>query len=250
MRLQVGGNACTCDAKYGRLSVNEREKYSWQPKNCDLIAWNATSFCQLLGTRIVYMQGDSTMGQTAHSLIAMIYTSNGGCANQIYFNRDHGAATVTAGMNRTNADIVVLNHGAHAKDDGDIHSWWRSFNDTMLSHKMARIVHRKPISFLWRTNHPGHLNCNATSKPSLYGVDNFPQYNRSIDYYRWSEFNRWDNISTKYASSVGAKIVDMSPLYSRPDAHPISDDCLHYCLPGPVDMFATLFLQMLYNKEI
>ena len=30
-------------------------------------------------------------------------------------------------------------------------------------------------------------------------------------------------------------LLDMGALYYRPDAHP-GEDCLHFCLPGPIDI--------------
>ena len=50
------------------------------------------------------------------------------------------------------------------------------------------------------------------------------------------------------------RYIDMSPLYARVDAHPTSrtrstissgHDCLHYCLPGPVDFFAVQLMHLL-----
>ena len=53
------------------------------------------------------------------------------------------------------------------------------------------------------------------------------------------------------------KILDMAPLYMRGDAHVGfakafrgDPDCLHYCIPGPVDLFPVLLQQMLYMGEI
>jgi hypothetical protein len=50
-------------------------------------------------------------------------------------------------------------------------------------------------------------------------------------------------------------VLDMEPLYQRPDAHPssagrIANDCLHYCFPGPVShLFSRLMMQKLFNNE-
>ena len=104
---------------------------------------------------------------------------------------------------------------------------------------------------MWRTFHPGHVNCFGSRTPSNHTIESFPQYsNRSIDKYNWSGFNRWDNESMNNARMIGMKIVDMTMLYSRPDAHPTNGDCLHYCLPGPLDIFSVILLQMLFNKDI
>lgn len=46
------------------------------------------------------------------------------------------------------------------------------------------------------------------------------------------------------------KILDLSPLCYKSDAHPGGNDFLHYCMPGPIDLFPIILLQMLYNDEI
>jgi hypothetical protein len=44
--------------------------------------------------------------------------------------------------------------------------------------------------------------------------------------------------------------VDLAPLYLRPDAHPGGNDCLHMCVPGPLDLFSILLLAMLRNGDL
>lgn len=58
------------------------------------------------------------------------------------------------------------------------------------------------------------------------------------------------------ASHVRVYILDMFPLYYRPDSHPGRNswqqvDCLHYCLPGALNIFSTLLLNLLsYDNTI
>ena len=66
------GRGCSCDINSGRYQKNIRERYLWQPHNCLLLEWNATQFCNLLGNRTISMIGDSTMEQTAATLVSDI----------------------------------------------------------------------------------------------------------------------------------------------------------------------------------
>ena len=70
-----------------------------------------------------------------------------------------------------------------------------------------------------------------------------------------------DGDTENYQFFNGMKYLDMSMLFLRPDAHPgafnkyFHDgddfmDCLHFCMPGPYDLFPVLLLQMLFNGEI
>ena len=82
-------------------------------------------------------------------------------------------------------------------------------------------------------------------------------FNKSIesDHFRYQIFPVWDAIGAQWARNHSMAVMDMSPLYGRPDAHPAdidkhARDCLHYCLPGPVDVDGNILMQMLFNNEI
>jgi hypothetical protein len=50
----------------------------------------------------------------------------------------------------------------------------------------------------------------------------------------------------------GFQLLSMEPLYLRPDAHVYGSkhDCMHYCQPGPLDLFSVLLLQMMVTGEV
>jgi hypothetical protein len=81
----VGGHACYCDAKQGRFTINRREKYSWKPHDCKLLSWDAHGFCAHLGARAMVFSGDSTMQQTAATVINMLVAAKAACAEQLIF---------------------------------------------------------------------------------------------------------------------------------------------------------------------
>jgi hypothetical protein len=59
---QCGDDCCRCDREENtRLIPNKRETYYWNPTSCRLQEWNATLFCELLGSRSILLMGDSTM---------------------------------------------------------------------------------------------------------------------------------------------------------------------------------------------
>ncbi len=67
------GHGCKCDDVEGQTAISSREKYMWKPSSCDLLKWNATQFCHLLGNQRMLLVGDSLMEQTATTLMSMIY---------------------------------------------------------------------------------------------------------------------------------------------------------------------------------
>ena len=277
--LHAGGNACACDLKNELASSdwkfkdtqNNRHKFVWKPTNCDLLAWNGSQFCELLGNRTVLMIGDSTMQQTGVSLINMIIASGASCANQVnivvstllYVTQTYKNCFVDATLEEAHSkikpDISIFNVGAHLKDIGDLDFIIHSFREFIAKEKADRNV-----TFLWKTQNPGHVNCTNYREP-------FQDYSLGKDMdkvfhndpnaieqtkYNWNLFPIFDDIARNKSNFIGYKVIDMDPLYLRPDAHPAQlpdgrkRDCLHFCLPGPLQLFAVLLQTMMFNGEL
>ena len=85
--------------KYAFLEANDNKfkynpksvTYKWQTSTCELPNWNATKFCQALGSKKVLIIGDSTSYQIAMTLNTMIAQTNFSdrslhrCERQIHF---------------------------------------------------------------------------------------------------------------------------------------------------------------------
>lgn len=78
--------------------------------------------------------------------------------------------------------------------------------------------------------------------------------------YHWNLFPTYDDMAKTFFKDIGVDIIDMYPLFLRPDGHPgkygtvhkIGDkhnvvDCLHYCTPGPLDLFSILLYHLLID---
>lgn len=71
------------DAKDAGDLFLPRKRYSWVPNDCALPKFDGKKFCELLGKRKMLFVGDSTMQQTAGTLMSLILASDGDCAEQI-----------------------------------------------------------------------------------------------------------------------------------------------------------------------
>lgn len=182
---------CSCDQHQGQFDVHLRERYQWYPRYCSLIPWNASNFCEVLGNRRILLVGDSTMHQTATTLMSML-TSNdsnitqavsekflspggvgSGCATQVYFGlarmlvwrsgEDISLLRYIKKFNPLANDIVIVTAGAHMQDIGDAESMWET-----LSRDIRTIRRDHPrIQIAWKTSNPGHVSRRLFKRTSI-----------------------------------------------------------------------------------
>jgi hypothetical protein len=243
----VGGSACVvCDQKEGMFSVNTREKYIWQPHNCHLLPWNSWEFCGLLGNRTISFMGDSISAQSASTLVNLIIAGGGICASQISYLTTYQGKVASHAKKflfrvGIKPDFLVLSAGAHEHSIADFNKVWEDMREVIPVLRLKN----PHTHFIWKTQNPGHPVCWEAKKPVTYY-----NYSSSLsDSYNWSSFLNYDRISRLQSKELNMTLIDMSPLYLRPDSHP-HHDCLHFCLPGPVDIIGNIMLTKLRMKEM
>lgn len=135
------------------------------------------------------------------------------------------------------ADVVVMNRGAHYMDDDHYISFLRS--------AVRHIRNKYPKKLIiYRYSAPGHANCTRYTKPLKWRQkpEDLP--------FHWGDFTRQNELARKVVEEVGGVHMDVDKMTAlRPDGHQgwipeiKAFDCLHYCIPGPIDTWA----QLLYN---
>lgn len=209
-----------------------------------LLQWNSTQFCELLGKRTVLMVGDSTMQQTASTLMSLIAQSGGECAPQItsscsdLLSADarHNYDTY---VTQQKPDICIVGVGAHLHDFLDLGIVWTEFRN-----KWNKTVELSPhTKFYYKTMNPGHSSHNFTTTPDEFwypAPQPFAQYQYNLQ-------PQIDAACVENALQLGMHVIDMTPLYLRRDAH---SDGQHLCLPGPLNIIGNIVLTMLYTGEM
>ena len=189
----------------------------------------------------------------------------------------HPPRSIDFSGGETNEDIAIVTAGAHLHDMGDM-TW--VFSQLGADFASRRKEGKKmPASIVWKTQSPGHVGCqdyppipllwrkrvgtegegegsqvttDAASALASAAADS----KGFVDKYHWAIFPKFDAFARTYAHSnefgLNMTVLDVSPLYLRPDGHieGTLKDCLHYCQPGPLNLFPQLLMQMLFNKEI
>jgi hypothetical protein len=244
----LGGHGCVRDVN-DRFSVTEREKYIWEPDDCRLLPWNATQFCRLLGSRIISLVGDSTFDQFIGVIGSMIFAHGGDCARNLRFlhvNRLSHTQIVRY-VQDLEAEIVFFGAAAHYHN---VTEYLLMVNRTVES--LISLSYRQPqTKYIVRGSHSGHVNCWNYTEPLQV-----PLGDMDGDRFEWNlhpVFDKeWERVANSYPGLF--HFLDMTPLYLRPDAHAISQvkkaDCLHFAVPGPMNLEANLLLTMLATGEI
>jgi hypothetical protein len=260
------------------------ENWEWRPDSCALQAFNATLFCSLLGTKKLLMVGDSTMQQTAASLYSVLLHQEApqSCLSRIIFelsdyvvyhpDESRGQHFVYW-CKAHQPDILVLGSSAHYDRAvkgrlNAVHS--AEFMDFFVPKLVKDIEYLRlwpqfcPKRVLFKTQNAGHLKCEASPGP-VFNRSSVSYAEAMLqggveDKYSWRSHSYTDahvlqffrdqekrNNESQGRAQLG--VIDMSPLYLRPDAHALGD-CLHFCAPGPLDLFAQLMLASLAAGEL
>lgn len=238
---------CTCDIQGNTVeTLSQREKWIWKTQqNCEQLAWKASSFCEYLGKRILLLIGDSLTLQTYVVLRGLLRGRD--CFSQVkielfHYYGEHNRTLVDVMQKHNNADIAIINVGV-----------WYHYLDNYIGmiYNMASDIRKlredatfRKMKFIWRTIIPPHYDCksftNPTNNPLILG-------NASNDKYLWGWVPTFDTIAVQMMHREAVDILNMYPLYFRPDGHLSEKDCLHYCQPGPLNLFGTILHHYLYH---
>lgn len=241
---------------------------------CRQLEWNATEFCTLLGSRSILFLGDSTMQQTITTIANLVTAQKpqNNCAQQLLFERhdmvgkDHPIRHfLKAYFERI--DFVIISAGPHYHSiehfNITVHEFFEEVDEFRREYILGSTgisdqensSPKKDIRFIWKSINRAHFDCQKIVSPSILP----PPIPEDKDQYQWSLFRTYDEIARNLTVDYPFfDYIDMYPLSLRPDGHPgytaynwakVGGDCLHFCLPGPLDVFGTLMLHYLYNLQ-
>lgn len=131
--------------------------------------------------------------------------------------------------------VLLLNRGAHYAPDAALAA---ELDDTL---GLLRRLHPRRLLVLLRNTPPGHRGCGDAPPAPLR--ERQPPADLPPDWH-WGEFARQNGLVEVVARRHGVVYVDVDAALSlRADGHIDANDCLHYCLPGPLDHV----VHLLYN---
>jgi len=262
--MPSGGRGCWCSAARQRAIA----AYAWRAAGgaaCEAPAWDAAAFCAALAGRSLLFLGDSTSQQLAAAVHNYIVWRGGGCAAQVtaitadtLLQRDYGAS------NRgcmwldclrelpAPPGVLVLSAGAHVHSDAGMTEILTTVRDQFLAHRGDVLA---GTQLVWATSLGGGcLVGSAPQTPRTVMPRDEPGYWEALaatqKVYNYADMELWDTQASDFWAGVpGAAVLDLTPLWLRPDAMVDSDklmphNCIHVCSPGPL-RFAAQQLQRL-----
>ena len=176
-------------------------------------------------------------------------------------------------LNRSRT-IAVINTGAKVFSEVQAQKHMRA----LIARLALLQQHDRPdLRVVWRSSFPGHPGCTlAEGTPPLRSLDEpraqqflvakpLPtdaahalfrapplgsadsNWTRKI-YHSWHVLNRTRLLIDRMAAEAGWLLLDAyTSSVLRPDAHPSGEDCLHFCLPGPLDAVIIQLMALLHE---
>ena len=248
----VGWNVCECN--------DFVDEYVWQSPTLDQ-HFNASETCRMLRNRTVLYIGDSTGHEVASTLMNSFRPMGETCHTNIYFaisdtliRQKYGAMNRGWRWNRyvqkVNPDIVIVSVGAHINANDTV---YLSIVDRVL-HEMVEMKKERPnIQFAWQTQVPAGCSDNITSP---HDVSIAGEMSMKLPNYNHGRFYQRDLMLISRLQEIQIPYLDLRMLYSRTDSHVNLQadgmkvaDCLHICVPGPLDVIGRLFHRLLVELE-
>ena len=264
-------------ARAGDLLKKPFQDYEWLvPSDCIYNQFDINRFCQIVGNRTIALFGDSLAYQQYNSLV---YITNATekireraqclstvCNNKLVWKRDNSASA--RGMNimirQMDPEIIVFNRGAHFTDDQKLIQELTATLEVALVWQQDCDKRKRNCILLWRSTAPGFPACSEYQSPLTDPskakdiIKNMSWYEKDEQrlQYHWWDFSTQntlvEGLIQRYVEQKQLRIhfldfYDMAIL--RPDNHASDSDCLHWCLPGPMDAVNTLLLHMLEKEN-
>merc|ERR1712154_404916 len=140
-------------------------------------------------------------------------------------------------------DVVIIGVSAHIHTDANFTIAAEEIVENIISLRQSH----PEVTVVWKTTSPA----GCTDKPSMFhplDAGQLFEFTTSKWSY-WSQFYHRDTMMVRKMVDLGVPILDNRMLYGRSDAHIGKEDCMHFCLPGPLDVIPPL-VQKLLERDL
>lgn len=153
-----------------------------------------------------------------------------------------------------NFSIIMMNTGA----------WYINDSQTIgnLNETLHYIYSNNPkVSIMFRNTPPGHENCGSYFRSPPFNLSSAPRQSYKNPAYHWGDIVSQNEAIKEFLGVTFPQVLFIDVFSStrmRYDSHVSKVDCLHYCIPGPIDEWCIFhfnallqfFIKFVYKKEI
>jgi hypothetical protein len=242
---------CTGRSAAEAERIAEALRWVWIPSECRLHTFSTERLQSILRGRTLLFVGDSLQTEMALSMqclsrqsVSLVFErldllgcdkGPDGAADCKDVNIMLHWGTIIRAHKLTDNDILVVNTGAHWHTSADAFK----MNSEHLARVLARLFNGTVI---FRTTIAGHDHCAEYRNPAKASGSNF----------NWPTFDR---VNSQFSGALRAAfnralVLHVEMFEMRPDGHMQvtkdgTEDCLHYCLPGPIHVWNLLLYHVL-----
>ena len=140
--------------------------------------------------------------------------------------------------------IVILNRGSHYTEDTVL---IKQLNETFTY--LGK--HHSELIIIFRDTPSGHPHCEQYFNSTPFSSFHFNYSSLSIqqqELWKWDKFEYQNKLIRNLILQYHPYIIFMDVSHStalRADSHKSANDCLHYCVPGPIDHWVTKMVDIL-----
>ncbi|KAI8049133.1 uncharacterized protein B0P05DRAFT_641872 [Gilbertella persicaria] len=270
----------SCDRKFkktGGVGRRPATNYVWKSK-CDAsIDLDPGKWCSVLNGRHLMLVGDLIQYQLHELFLDTLRDGPATCFGELNC-KDHTVCTSPYRNTRLRYlrnDVLSTrrkmnaNHGHPTAEVIE----WPFTSATLIRHYPVLILNRAPViesdeSFIkglidtlrlirsstgansliiYRSTGIGHPFCDDATGPLQAPLTDDQQKKLPFG---WSEVARRNAIARVIVEAAGGVFVDLAALTDlRPDGHVGGQDCVRYCIPGPLDSWAQILYQVFLGLE-
>lgn len=143
-----------------------------------------------------------------------------------------------------NFDIIVFNRGAHIVSTDKIKKQTIEFSKKLNA--LLENNNKKSPKIYWRTTVPGHPSCGEHTTPSKRHEDELVG-----NKFGWDVIPEQNGVMVEILSKAipELRFINAEKMTSdRRDRHNSPSDCLHYCVPGPIDWWNQVLLYDIFHS--
>ncbi|KAL1357103.1 hypothetical protein AAHE18_05G232700 [Arachis hypogaea] len=266
--------------RHGRMDTDFL-KWKWKPHECELPRFNPTSFLNIVGGKKMAFIGDSVARNHMESLLCLLsqedtpkdmYKDPEDKYRQWYFPKhDFTLMMIWSRFLIVGEERIVNGTGCVYCNEQNVTNYnidlpiRMAFRTTFMHINGSKNKKRGLLTVL-RTFAPAHFEngvwnnggyCNRTSPLSEAEAD-FGSFDWQLRSIQLEEFER---AKREKGEKRLFEILDVTrAMLMRPDGHPGDhwgnkwmkgyNDCTHWCLPGPVDLWSEFLLALLIRSQL